>query len=106
MVKLVKLELQDNKISTGLNFIADRCPNLEIIKLTNNYISSVSEVAKLAPLRTSLYSLELLGNPICESNKYSEKIFKALPGLEVLDGTDRDGNEVMSDDDDAGEDDQ
>ena len=104
MSKLVKLELQDNKLSTGLSFIADRCPNLEILKLTNNFLSSVAEIAKLAPLRVSLYTLELLGNPICEINKYAERIFKALPGLEVLDGVDRDGNEVMSDDEDVNED--
>lgn len=64
--KLVRLELQDNKILTGLNYIAERCPSLEILKLTNNYISSVSEVAKLAPLRATLFTLDLLGNPVCE----------------------------------------
>ena len=66
MEKLVKLELQDNKISSGLNFIAASCPNLETLKLTNNYLSSLTEIAKLSPLKLSLYTLDLLGNPICE----------------------------------------
>ena len=50
MEKLVKLELQDNKISAGLDIIAERCPNLEVLKLTNNYLMSLNEVKKLSSL--------------------------------------------------------
>lgn len=48
--------------------------------------------------------LELLGNPICEMNMYSKRVFKALPHLEVLDGQDRNGNEVVTDEEDVNED--
>jgi Ran GTPase-activating protein (RanGAP) involved in mRNA processing and transport len=104
MEKLVKLELQDNKIRNGLEYIGNQCPNLEILKLTNNYIVSIEEVKKLSVLKGVLYQLELLGNPICEMNMYTNKVFRALPGLGVLDGQDREGNEVCTDEEDVNED--
>lgn len=75
-----------------------------MLKLTNNYITSLTEIKKLEPLHISLYQLELLGNPLCETNMYMQRVFKALPELDILDGVDRDGNEVMSDEDDVNED--
>lgn len=44
MPKLKKLDLQDNKLQTGLEYIADRCKQLEVLKLSGNLISNVNEI--------------------------------------------------------------
>jgi hypothetical protein len=44
-----------------------------------------------------------MGNPICEINLYTERVFEALPGIDILDGLDRDGREVMTDEEEANE---
>eukprot|EP00347_Sterkiella_histriomuscorum_P003196 403365222 len=104
MVKVVKLELQDNKIKAGLEKIIKKFPNLEILKLGNNYIDTLAEVKKLSKHKT-LRSVELYGNPICEILNYTEKILNILPDIMVLDGQDRDGNEVVTDEEDVRNDD-
>ena len=50
-----------------------------------------------------LEHLDLSGNPICELNNYSDKVFKILPNLEILDGQDQEGNEVVTDDEEINE---
>ncbi len=44
-----------------------------------------------------------MGNPICEINLYTERVFEALPGIDILDGLDREGREVMTDEEEANE---
>ena len=100
MDKLVKLELQDNKIQAGLGVLGERVPNLEVLKVGNNLISSLQEVQKLS-LLASLFQLDLVGNPLCELCNYESKVFQVLPVLEVLDGQDRDGNEVVTEEEDG-----
>ena len=47
-----------------------------------------------------LGNLNLEGNPIASKADYREKVFEIFPELEVLDGTDRDGNVIESVEDD------
>jgi hypothetical protein len=47
-----------------------------------------------------LGNLSLEGNPIASKPDYREKVFEIFPELEVLDGTDRDGNVIESVEDD------
>ena len=44
-----------------------------------------------------------MGNPITELNNYSDKIFQLLSNLEILDGQDPEGNEVLTDEEDFNE---
>lgn len=71
-----------------------------MLRLTNNIISNLKEIEKLKPLE-NLVHLDLIGNPLTELNNYYDKIFKILPTLEILDGYDPDGNEVVTDEEDA-----
>ncbi|CDW77248.1 acidic leucine-rich nuclear phosphoprotein 32 family member e [Stylonychia lemnae] len=100
--KVIKIELQDNKIQKGLEILIERCPNVEILKLGNNQINSLKEVQKLGPLR-NLRHLDLIGNPLCEIINYTDKIFQVLPDLHNLDGQDQEGNEVITDEEDINE---
>jgi acidic leucine-rich nuclear phosphoprotein 32 family protein A/C/D len=47
-----------------------------------------------------LVRLDLTGNDITKVENYRDEVFKALPKLQVLDGFDRDGQQIESDDDD------
>jgi hypothetical protein len=44
----------------------------------------------------NLYSLDLIGNPVCELENYQEMVFEMIPSLEVLDGLNQEGDEVDS----------
>ena len=68
-----------------MEYLVERTPNIEILKLGNNCISSLNEVKKLCKLQY-LKHLDLIGNPICELANYTDKIFKELPELDILDG--------------------
>lgn len=48
--------------------------------------------------------LSLQGNPIADILCYTDKIFKLLPNISVLDGYDRDGNDIESEDEGAKDD--
>lgn len=48
----------------------------------------------------NLRSLDLTGNPVTEIKDYKEKVQDIFPNLEVLDGYDKDGKEVISEDED------
>lgn len=50
-----------------------------------------------------LGNLSLTGNPITEKEGYREKVFEIFPELEILDGADREGNEIDSEEEEYGE---
>lgn len=60
-----------------------------MLVLTKTLIS-LQEVLK------NLYSLDLIGNPVCELENYQEMVFEMIPSLEVLDGLNQEGDEVDS----------
>ena len=47
----------------------------------------------------SLSNINLVDNPISEQDDYAEKMFDMFPQLEVLDGVDKEGAEVLSEED-------
>lgn len=74
--------------------------------MSNNLIKADWESLKtpFMKLRESLINLDLSANPICDVNGYRDQIFETMPDLEVLDGIDKNGNEVYSEEsDDEGE---
>eukprot|EP00347_Sterkiella_histriomuscorum_P009084 403342577 len=103
MVKLERLELNDNKIGSSsdslLSLIPDLYENLRVLKISNNSIKTIEEIQGLAKC-PKLESLDLSNNPIVTElgEEYTAKIREMLPKLDILDGLNRDGNEVVSED--------
>uniref|UniRef100_A0A3B5ML09 Acidic leucine-rich nuclear phosphoprotein 32 family member n=1 Tax=Xiphophorus couchianus TaxID=32473 RepID=A0A3B5ML09_9TELE len=65
--KLKKLELSDNRISGGLEVLADKCPNLTHLNLSGNKIKDLSTIEPLKELG-SLKSLDLFNCEVTNLN--------------------------------------
>merc|ERR1719464_2150526 len=65
---LKRVELADNFLKgSELTHLCGN-ENLEVLKLANNKIASIKELECFANLK-SLKSLDLMGNPVCESDE-------------------------------------
>ncbi|KAF7660509.1 hypothetical protein LDENG_00280700 [Lucifuga dentata] len=95
--KLKKLELCDNRISGGLEVLAEKCPNLTHLNLSGNKIKDLSTIEPLKQLGT-LKSLDLFNCEVTNLNEYRENVFKLLPQLTYLDGYDKDDKEAPDSD--------
>ncbi|CAG9311816.1 unnamed protein product [Blepharisma stoltei] len=89
---LLKLELAENNIKNGLENLTQLTELIQL-SLAGNQILSFEDLKPLAKL-PKLLCLELFGCPIAEVEDYSKSIFELMPGLQVLDGCDINGNEV------------
>ncbi|XP_077569741.1 acidic leucine-rich nuclear phosphoprotein 32 family member A [Stigmatopora nigra] len=96
--KLKKLELSDNKISGGLEVLAEKCPNLRHLHLSNNRIKDLRTIEPLKNVST-LKSLELFSCEVTNLSEYKDGVFKLLPQLIYLDGYDKDDRDSDSDHD-------
>nr|XP_061811101.1 acidic leucine-rich nuclear phosphoprotein 32 family member D-like isoform X5 [Nerophis lumbriciformis] len=94
--KLKKLELSDNKISGGLEVLAEKCPNLRHLNLSDNRIKDLRTIEPLKDIST-LKSLELFSCEVTNLSEYREGVFKLLPQLIYLDGYDKDDRDSDSD---------
>ncbi|KAM6409594.1 acidic leucine-rich nuclear phosphoprotein 32 family member A isoform 2-T2 [Rhynochetos jubatus] len=95
--KLKKLELSDNRISGGLEVLAEKCPNLTHLNLSGNKIKDLGTMEPLKKLE-NLKSLDLFNCEVTNLNDYRENVFKLLPQLTYLDGYDRDDKEAPDSD--------
>ena len=86
MPNLEVLSLSSNKISSL--FPISSCLNIREIYLRNNSINSFEELYHLRPL-FNLKVLWLEGNPICEDINYREKVLNLLPQVMYLDNKNR-----------------
>ncbi|KAM3865239.1 LOW QUALITY PROTEIN: acidic leucine-rich nuclear phosphoprotein 32 family member B [Diretmus argenteus] len=112
--KLKKLELSDNRISGGLDVLAEKLPNLTHLNLSGNKLKDISTLEPLKKLY-NLKSLDLFNCEVTNLNDYRESVFKLLPQLTYLDGYDLqdreasdsdgevDGDGVDDEDDEEGE---
>ncbi|XP_041480172.1 uncharacterized protein LOC121427710 [Lytechinus variegatus] len=80
------------ELNASKNFITSfkklpRCPNLEVLNLSDNSINTFDSIGVLR--KTRLETLDLRRNPICFMENYRQRIFNALPNLRVLDGVSR-----------------
>ncbi|XP_062845888.1 acidic leucine-rich nuclear phosphoprotein 32 family member A [Trichomycterus rosablanca] len=98
--KLKKLELSDNRISGGLEVLAEKCPNLTHLNLSGNKIKDLSTIEPLKKLE-SLKSLDLFNCEVTNLNDYRENVFKLLPQLTYLDGYDKEDKEAPDSDAEA-----
>ena len=106
--QLVRLDVSNNALlGKDLGNVAACFPNLETLKLANNLIKSDWESMKgpLQKMSETLINLDLSCNPISDSasSYYREQMFELLPKLEVLDGKDKDGKYVDSDNEESEE---
>ncbi|KAM9836359.1 acidic leucine-rich nuclear phosphoprotein 32 family member D-like [Aulostomus maculatus] len=110
--KLKKLELSDNRISGGLEVLAERLVNLTHLNLSGNKFKDISTLEPLKKL-PQLKSLDLFNCEVTNLADYRESIFNLLPKLTYLDGYDIDdceasdsdgeGDGVEDEDDEEGE---
>jgi len=95
--KLRKLELSDNRISGGLDVLAEKLPNLTHLNLSGNKLKDISTLEPLKKL-DNLKSLDLFNCEVTNLNDYRESVFKLLPQLTYLDGYDIEDREASDSD--------
>ncbi|XP_031668799.1 acidic leucine-rich nuclear phosphoprotein 32 family member A isoform X4 [Oncorhynchus kisutch] len=95
-----QLELSDNRISGGLDVLAEKCPNLTHLNLSGNKMKDLSTIEPLKKLET-LKSLDLFNCEVTNLNDYRDNVFKLLPQLTYLDGYDKDDKEAPDSDAEA-----
>ncbi|XP_063003078.1 acidic leucine-rich nuclear phosphoprotein 32 family member B-like [Elgaria multicarinata webbii] len=95
--KLRKLELSDNRISGGLEVLAEKTPNLTHLNLSGNKIKDINTLEPLKKL-PHLRSLDLFNCEVTTLIVYRDSIFTLLPQLTYLDGFDTNDKEAPDSD--------
>ncbi|GAB0097007.1 Acidic leucine-rich nuclear phosphoprotein 32 family member A [Sergentomyia squamirostris] len=92
---LKKLELSDNRISNGLNYL-EVSPNITHLNLSGNRLNDLDALKPLENFK-HLEVLDLFNNEVTATENYREKLFQMLPSLKYLDGFDSKDMEAPSD---------
>ncbi|XP_041085748.1 putative acidic leucine-rich nuclear phosphoprotein 32 family member C isoform X1 [Polyodon spathula] len=95
--KLRKLELSDNRISGGLEALAEKCPSLTHLNLSGNKIKDLSTLDPLKKL-PNLNSVDLFNCEVTMLMDYRDSVLELLPQLTYLDGFDADDQEAPDSD--------
>lgn len=98
---LRKLELSDNRISSGLNLLQG-CAKLTHLNLSGNKIKDIETLEPLKSL-AELRSIDLFNCEVTNVDSYREKVFESLKTLTYLDGYDRNNMEAEEEDEEDGE---
>lgn len=99
--KLEKLMLSHNRISGGLEVLAEQLVNLTHLYLSGNKFKDVGTLEPLKKL-ARLKSLDLFDCEVTKMADYRESVFKLLPQLTYLDGYDIDDCEASDSDRECG----
>ena len=117
MHKLERLELCDNRItssdSSTFAHLNELYPNLKTLKLSNNQLKNLDDLKSLLACK-NLESLDISNNPVSklssedlseeamakETLEFGKLVREILPQVNVVDGFNKDGQEVVSDDED------
>ncbi|KAL4706614.1 hypothetical protein ACJJTC_009026 [Scirpophaga incertulas] len=94
--KLRKLELSDNRISNGLNFL-NGCKKLTHLNLSGNKIKDLDTLKPLEEF-ANLKNLDLFNNEVTSIDDYRSKVFALHPSLKYLDGFDKEDREAEDSD--------
>ncbi|XP_073942934.1 acidic leucine-rich nuclear phosphoprotein 32 mapmodulin isoform X2 [Choristoneura fumiferana] len=94
--KLRKLELSDNRISNGLNFL-NGCKKLSHLNLSGNKIKDLETLKPLEEFK-SLKNLDLFNNEVTSIDDYRNQVFTLHPALKYLDGLDKEDREAEDSD--------
>jgi Leucine-rich repeat (LRR) protein len=104
--KLIKLELNDNKITGGLEKLAG-ISDLMQINLAGNLLRTLEDIRPLVLNKqtqlTSLVSIDLYDCPVASVPQYRETLFANLPSLEILDHTNKQGEDASLSDEEESE---
>ncbi|CAD8073945.1 unnamed protein product [Paramecium sonneborni] len=96
---LQNLVLETNSLDgQAIKFIANTYPKLMCLSLAENQIKTFSELEPIKNLK-KLQQLDLSDNPISEQADYFKNVFDLVPGLQVLDNKDKNGNDIQYSDD-------
>ena len=93
------MELNDNRI-TGpeLQKLSIYKESLNKLKLSGNQIRKLEDISVLKDF-SKLMHLDIDENPIAKIDDYRNKVYETLPNLSVLDGKNKDGESVYSEED-------
>lgn len=94
---LKRLELSDNRISSGLNILSSS-PKLTYLNLGGNKIKDLETIEPLKEL-PNLKVLDLFNNEVTSTDSYREKLFALIPSLKYLDGFDAQDKEAPDSED-------
>jgi len=97
---LKRLELSDNRLTTGLNALAG-CPTLSTVNLSGNKLKDVESLEPMKDL-PNLKSVDLFNCEVTSVEGYREKVFELIPHLKYLDGFDRNDQEAEESEDGMG----
>lgn len=101
--KLKRLELSDNRISNGLEHLANS-PELEYLNLCGNRFKDLDSLEPLNVF-TKLEILDLFNCEVTEVEGYRSRVFELLPNLKYLDGYDKNNKEIEDEDENEDEND-
>lgn len=83
--KLKKLELSDNRISSGLGYLSEGSPGITNLNLSGNRLKDLEALKPLESLE-HLEVLDLFNNEATSVDNYREKVFALIKSLKYLDG--------------------
>lgn len=89
---LIKLDLSENKIKSGLSNLKHLREIMQI-NFINNLIEDVNEFTQFRDFPSLVY-LEVEGCPLAQTEGFREKLFKIIPSLQIIDGINRQGEEI------------
>ncbi|KAK7386524.1 hypothetical protein VNO78_26811 [Psophocarpus tetragonolobus] len=102
---LQKLNLSDNRIAGGLEFLVQAgLDSLRDLDLSNNRIQYIEDLAPLAQVK--LVSLDLYECPVTRVKDYRSRVFGLIKSLKYLDKMDAEENERPESDDEEEEDEE
>ena len=94
--KISVVILSNNELSEGVVETLTNLSNLESLALDGNQITSLDSFKHLASL-SALREIALADCPVTVSDpEYRSKLFELLPQLQLVDGVDKDGNNLSS----------
>ena len=96
---LIRIDLNDNEIKSGLNELT-KLTELMQICLKNNKIDSFEELKHLKTLNSLVY-IDLFGCPVANVKDYRDQLFEMIPSLQIVDGVNREGEEMSLSDIDS-----
>ncbi|KAF7639708.1 hypothetical protein Mgra_00000629 [Meloidogyne graminicola] len=98
------IDLSDNKLSGGLDKLAQNCPRLYHLNLCANKIEAIKPLEPLKDLE-ELTALDLFDCGVTELPQYRKDVFALLPQIRYLDGFDINDEEAdLSDEYEGAED--
>jgi hypothetical protein len=101
---LARLELSDNELTAADLEKLTALKALTELHLNGNKIATVKDLEALKNLK-ALKILMIIETDLSNNNEnYRAELFELLPQVEIIDGFDRDGQEVDLDDDESDED--